>query len=200
MKPKNKRPGLIPKSNALVDAVGDSVSNQIESAAMSQLSILNDFLSRLDAFAPNDEVPDQTRLNIILILEIIIEGLQPFLEHQIGRLDTGEDIIRDTGQIVFMKRLLNTIKDLDNGKTHPSLLRNNKGKAASHSIKDQKFIDVLLDAVDVVKSKHGLKSRREAELYMEQCFRKNEEKFHDQPITAKLLKSWRDRRNAKKVK
>ena len=168
--------------------------------ATSQLSLLRDFLSRLDAFAPNDEVPDQTRVNIILILEIIIEGLQPFLEHQIGRLDTGEDIVRDTGPIVFMKRLLNTIKDLDNGKTHPSLLRNNKGKNASHSIKDQEFIDVLLDAVDVVKSKHGFKSRREAELYMEQCFRKNEVKFHGKPITAKLLKSLRDRRNAKKVK
>ena len=200
MKPKDKRPGLIPKSDALFDTLEASLSNQVEPVATSQLSLLRDFLSRLDAFAPNDEVPDQIRVNIILILEIIIEGLQPFLEHQIGRLDTGEDIVRDTGPIVFMKRLLNTIKDLDNGKTHLSLLKNSKGKTALHSINDQEFIDVLLEAVDVVKLKDGFKSRREAASYMEQCFRKNKVKFHDQPITAKLLKSLRDRRNAKKVK
>lgn len=200
MNPKNRQPGLIPESDALGDTLGGSLSNQVEPVATSQLSLLRDFLSRLDAFAPNDEVPDQTRVNIILILQIIIEGLQPFLEHQIGPLGIEEKIVTDNNPIVFMKRLLNTIKDLDNGKTHPSLLRNNKGKAASHSIKDQEFIDVLLDAVDVVKSKHGFKSRREAELYMEQCFRKNEVKFHGKPITAKLLKSLRDRRNAKKVK
>jgi len=54
MKPKDKRPGLIPKSDALVDALEASLSNQVEPVATSQLSLLRDFLSRLDAFAPND--------------------------------------------------------------------------------------------------------------------------------------------------
>lgn len=198
MNAKTRQPGSIPQRDAQAEAIGGSISNQIAATAKSELSPFSDFLSRLDGFAPNDEVPDQTRINIIMILGIIIEGLQPFLQHQVGRLDSGEDIVTDNSSIVFMKRLLNTIKDLDNGKTHPSLLKNNKGKTASHPLNDQEFIDVLLELVDIVKLERGFNTRREAELHIEKAYGASGKKYYGRPITAKLLKSWRDRRNAKK--
>lgn len=196
----DRQPGLIPQRDAQAEAIGGSISNQIAATAKPEPSPFSDFLSRLDAFAPNDEVPDQTRINIIMILGIIIEGLQPFLQHQVGRLDTGEDLVTDNSSIVFMKRMLNTIKDLDNGKIHASLLKNYKGKTASHQINDQEFIDVQLEIVDMVKLDRGFITRREAELHIGRAYRKSGKKFHGKPITAELLKSWRDRRAAKEVK
>ena len=210
MNAKARQPGLIPQRDAQAEAIAGPTSNQLAANAKSELSLFSDFLSRLDDFAPNDEVPDQTRINIVMVLGIIIEGLEPFLQHKVGRLDTGEDAVTDHTSIVFLKRLLNTIKDLDAGKTHPAWKKNPKGKTASLPRNDQASRDAWLELVDIVKLAHPFKTRREAEVDIEQGVREVEAKkrasgekkteYPDSPITAELLKSWRDRRAAKEVK
>ena len=72
MNAKDRQPGLIPQRDALVEATAVTISTEIESASKSELCSFSYFLSRLDAFAPTDEVPEQTRANIKIILGIII--------------------------------------------------------------------------------------------------------------------------------
>lgn len=158
---------------------------------------IREMYRRLDEFASSGAKPSLTRPNAIALLEIIYGCLQPVMQDEQYYPDSDLTIVSDHHAIVMLEELINAFKDLDNAKPHEVFAPNAHGANASHSTAVKRQIDVLLETVEVVRLAKGLKTRKDAQIFVSNAL-KGKKTFRGEPVTQELLQSLLDRRNARR--
>jgi len=153
----------------------------------------------LDALASGKKAIELTRPNVFALLQVLADGLRPATEVAIGVMpDDVRLVVTDHPAIALLDNLVGALNDLDNGKTHETLKPSPYGAKASLTAEEIRERDALLQTVDIVQYRYKLKSRAAAEKKLALELKKRGKKYGGKPVTAQMLKSWRDRRDLRK--
>jgi hypothetical protein len=154
--------------------------------------------ARLSELTSDGGARPLTRRNAINLLRVISECLGPPLSETIGLLETGEQIVTDHRAVNLLNELIDALRDLDSGKTHPTFKPARHGANRSLSTQQLKLDNVWLDTVLIVQRSKGLAHRKDAEKLVARTLTMKGKTRNGQPITAQLLKSLRDRQRYRK--
>jgi hypothetical protein len=143
----------------------------------------------LNSLSPETKGPmELTRENAIGLLKIISEALDaPMLQQ------SNSGVFVEHGAIDLLRKLIDAIEDLNDGKTHHALKPAAAGANASLSRAERKYEQLLLDSVLIVQEANKFKSEGEARRFVVNCLRKKGRTWRGKPITRKTLEQRKHR-------
>ena len=157
---------------------------EINAQAMREDAIIAATLrERLNGLAAETTGPvNLTRQNAIALLKIVSETLdEPMLQQSTS------GVFIEHGAIDLLRKLIDAIEDLNDGKTHHALKPTATAANASLSRAERKYEQLLLESVLIVQLAKQFKSEGEARRFVVNCLRKKGKTWRGKPITIKTL-------------
>ena len=129
-----------------------------------------------------------TRSNVLTELDIVVAYLESTTSTELGKTLDGETIITTTPSVNLLHRLIDAIRDLDSGVTHPVLSSNGIGGSA-RSTEHRKREASLIELVETVHKEFQFKTRSKAELEVAERLRKRNVTIKGQTATKESINS-----------
>lgn len=166
--------------------ISDITREQTDIIAMAELR------KKLDALMSDRKKQELTRPNAIALLETIRDGIGPSLEKPIDITGEGDVIYVDHPGVALLEDIVDSLLDLDDGKTNQALKRSSMGANASLPRKQRKQDRVWREAVLVIQRHFNTPTRKRAEDLLARKLTSAGVTRSGEEITASMLKSLRD--------
>jgi hypothetical protein len=129
--------------------------------------ILEELKQRLNDLSPDGQAIPPTRQNIIQLLEVLVEALNPITSVQIGTIDE-DALVTPHATVNLLIETADLLRDLDNGLSCPTFMPNSYGATASLRSKRRKQQETWAEALEILKAtkRLNLKTVTEAAEYM----------------------------------
>ena len=184
-----KRKGLLPDGLIIQKILEKNSENDNASVRENAIKILDCIRKKMDELAPSAQGQQKlTRQNAISLLTIFAEVLaEPMVEIS----DSG--VFIEHAAIDLLNQLIDSLRDLDEGKTHLALKSANSGRNASLSLAQRREDQLLLEAVLVVQHAENLKTEDQARQIVATQLRKVRKTRGGESITKGILKGLKGR-------